>query len=65
MNDKKAFEDWYHPNFIIDPKTLACSAWIASRKQALEEAMDICKGWSIIESATPGNCYNEIKSLFK
>jgi hypothetical protein len=37
---REAFEAWYHPNFFNDPKTLAWAAWKASRKQALEDAVD-------------------------
>lgn len=36
-NTRESFEDWYHPNFYTDPKTLAWEAWKQSRKDTLEE----------------------------
>ena len=38
VNTRESFEEWYHPNFYTDPKTLAWEAWKKSRKDTLENA---------------------------
>lgn len=37
MTSKEIFEAWYHPNFFVDPKTLAWEAWKQSRKALADE----------------------------
>lgn len=38
MTSREAFEEWYHPNFYTDPKTLAWESWKQSRKDTLDKA---------------------------
>ena len=66
-NTRESFEDWYHPNFYTDPKTLAWEAWKQSRKDALEEAAKLCESLACTDdydsTITRLECAQQIRSL--
>jgi len=57
---RAAFEAWFNPD---DSKNY-WDCWQASRKQALEDALEIYKGASCANQ-TASHCYHEIKKVMK
>jgi len=60
---RSAFEAWAHKNCYAATEG-QWDAWQASRKQALEVALEICKDASCANQSA-SHCYHEIKELMK